>query len=381
VCTVEPFCCTQVWDELCRAVSTNFCDIPAPCFSASNPCDTVSPAPGCTDLACCAAVCEIDSFCCNFSWDEICIANAVPICPEVIGGACCLPNDVCFIRTPAICASLGGFYAGNDTACDSTACIGACCLPDESCTEVSEVECTEAGGVYQGQNVPCKDADCPFAACPGTGPCLGANVTVGCENEVCCNAVCNVDAFCCEFEWDALCSDRARGLPLCLPAFPACDESSGGCLMANGTPGCGDIDCCSIVCDVSPFCCDVAWDQYCADTAAMTTACSGTAGACCVPNGSCVWGEGVDCVSYGGVPLGAGVACSTALCTPCPWDCSPQPFGNGLVNIDDLFGVINDFGTSGPCDNSPDNGDGTFGNGTVNIDDLFGVINNFGPCP
>ncbi|MCA9296803.1 MAG: thrombospondin type 3 repeat-containing protein, partial [Phycisphaerales bacterium] len=71
--------------------------------------------------------------------------------------------------------------------------------------------------------------------------------------------------------------------------------------------------------------------------------------------------------------------------TPCPWDCAPDngdgTYGNGSVNIDDLLGVINDFGaTDSPCDNAPDNGDGTFGNGSINIDDLLGVINNFGPC-
>jgi len=74
------------------------------------------------------------------------------------------------------------------------------------------------------------------------------------------------------------------------------------------------------------------------------------------------------------------------LAEPCPWDCTPDngdgTLGNGIVNIDDLFAVINSFGNSGgSCDNAPDNGDGTFGNGTINIDDLFGVINNFGDCP
>jgi len=66
---------------------------------------------------------------------------------------------------------------------------------------------------------------------------------------------------------------------------------------------------------------------------------------------------------------------------PCPWDCAP-PGGNGVINIDDVLQVINEFGmANGACDNAPDNGDGTFGNGIVNIDDLLGVINNFGECP
>jgi len=72
--------------------------------------------------------------------------------------------------------------------------------------------------------------------------------------------------------------------------------------------------------------------------------------------------------------------------TPCPADCSPDngdgTFGNGIVNVDDLFAVINSFGaTGGPCDAAPDNGDGTFGNGVVNVDDLFAVLNAFGDCP
>jgi len=70
---------------------------------------------------------------------------------------------------------------------------------------------------------------------------------------------------------------------------------------------------------------------------------------------------------------------------PCPADCAPDngdgTFGNGVVNIDDVLGVINAFGTNdSPCDNAPDNGDGTFGSGAVNIDDVLGVINAFGPC-
>ncbi|MCA9296579.1 MAG: VCBS repeat-containing protein, partial [Phycisphaerales bacterium] len=53
--------------------------------------------------------------------------------------------------------------------------------------------------------------------------------------------------------------------------------------------------------------------------------------------------------------------------TPCPADCAPDngdgTFGNGVINIDDLLEVINNFGAAGgPCDSAPDNGDGTFGN-------------------
>jgi len=69
----------------------------------------------------------------------------------------------------------------------------------------------------------------------------------------------------------------------------------------------------------------------------------------------------------------------------CIADCSPAhgdgTFGNGVVNIDDLFAMIVAFGTAGGrCDIAPDHGDGTFGNDLINIDDIIMVINAFGPC-
>jgi hypothetical protein len=68
----------------------------------------------------------------------------------------------------------------------------------------------------------------------------------------------------------------------------------------------------------------------------------------------------------------------------CAEDCSPDngdgTYGNGQVNIDDLVGVIVDFGGSGRCDVAPVNPDNTFGNGSINIDDIIAVVNAFGPC-
>ena len=59
----------------------------------------------------------------------------------------------------------------------------------------------------------------------------------------------------------------------------------------------------------------------------------------------------------------------------CPADIVP-PGGNGLVNIDDLLAVINNWGATGggnPADVNQDN--------VVNIDDLLAVIGAWGPCP
>ncbi|MEM7229083.1 MAG: GC-type dockerin domain-anchored protein [Planctomycetota bacterium] len=66
---------------------------------------------------------------------------------------------------------------------------------------------------------------------------------------------------------------------------------------------------------------------------------------------------------------------------PCPADCVPEG-GNDQVNIDDLLGVLNSFGTTDvSCDIAPLHPDGTVGNGTINIDDLIAALNAFGACP
>lgn len=47
-----------------------------------------------------------------------------------------------------------------------------------------------------------------------------------------------------------------------------CDIDSGNCCEANGTPGCDDPLCCDAVCAADAHCCDVAWDAACVDIAA-----------------------------------------------------------------------------------------------------------------
>ena len=50
-----------------------------------------------------------------------------------------------------------------------------------------------------------------------------------------------------------------------------CDGATGSCGEVHPTPGCEDISCCSITCDINAggdsFCCDVEWDSTCVDLA------------------------------------------------------------------------------------------------------------------
>ena len=63
----------------------------------------------------------------------------------------------------------------------------------------------------------------------------------------------------------------------------------------------------------------------------------------------------------------------------CPADIAPSG-GDGLVNINDLLAVINNWGPcppgSCPADIAPPGGDNT-----VNVNDLLAVINAWGLCP
>ena len=46
------------------------------------------------------------------------------------------------------------------------------------------------------------------------------------------------------------------------------DPLAGACNEANGTPGCSDVACCEAVCAVDSFCCDTEWDAACVTIAA-----------------------------------------------------------------------------------------------------------------
>jgi hypothetical protein len=96
----------------------------------------------------------------------------------------------------------------------------ACCLPDSSCEDLTEADCIAADGLWhQGQF--CNlglGVDCPFFAClNGEGDCCEARSSTGCQSETCCNAVCDMDDWCCRVEWDQVCAEEARQIcnPTC----------------------------------------------------------------------------------------------------------------------------------------------------------------------
>ncbi len=100
--------------------------------------------------------------------------------------------------------------------------------------------------------------------CPGEGDCCQDNGTPGCDDVACCEVVCAVDASCCEVGWDQACADMAVSLCSELCAGHEACPGEGDCCSPNGTAGCDDTTCCNIVCAADPFCCDTEWDATCA---------------------------------------------------------------------------------------------------------------------
>jgi hypothetical protein len=95
----------------------------------------------------------------------------------------------------------------------------------------------------------------------GAGSCFEIHGSTGCSIESCCQTVCVEDTFCCEVTWDHICVNEA--LAMC-----ACGVPQGGdCFEAHDAPGCNDADCCEAVCEIDPFCCDIQWDSICANEA------------------------------------------------------------------------------------------------------------------
>ncbi|MCA9295113.1 MAG: hypothetical protein KC983_01325, partial [Phycisphaerales bacterium] len=205
--------------------------------------------------------------------------------------------------------SVGGVWGSGTlvVSCDPVLpSVGACCLADGSCFVDTAAVCSGSGGAYEGDDTICSPNPCPQP----TGAC------------------CMIDGSC-------------------------VTASDADCTTMSGNYQ-GDGSSCS--------------PNMCPQPAT---------GACCFADGSCSEVTGTDCLNAGGTYSGDETDCAPNNCPQpvvCPTDCAPDngdgTFGNGIVNIDDLLSVINDFGANGgPCDNTPDNGDGTFGNGIVNIDD------------
>jgi hypothetical protein len=227
-----------------------------------------------------------------------------------LAAACCLVAGPTFGQ---VCGSVGSCVEPSATpGCEDLDCCVTVCGVDPVC-------CTVAW-----------DASCALLAnelCIGlcgaaaSGPCNQPNGSPGCSNEACCETICALDAYCCDFEWDFTCAALASFN--CISGGPGTcgDPGTGPCTEPQDTGACSDAVCCEIVCDLDPTCCSQSWDLLCVSVAEQF----------------CVQGCSLECPSTARVEA---ESCGERSNDPCLGDGpgqSPEPLGCGEEVCGRLF--------------------------------------------
>lgn len=205
------------------------------CPDSDHDCVTIGP-PGCQRETCCTAVCLLDSFCCTFAWDQICVSSAYAICF----------NETC---PPAEHDCL---TSGEPGCADVTCCKLVCSIDPFCCSGGWDAGCVSLA----------------TTSCAAESTCCAPQGTPGCDDPECMATLCPADPFCCAQAWDAICAEAAQTLcaVLCGNGPLECPPSDHDCVTVGG-PGCTEVECCDAVCRVVPECCIEAWDRLCVEFA------------------------------------------------------------------------------------------------------------------
>ncbi len=357
VCTLDPYCCEFVWDVQCVSATSQFCtSISCACGGggAESACSLVHLDPGCSSIICCNSVCNSDPFCCGITWDASCVAAADVLCST--NPYCENVQDSCLV----VHADPGC----SDPACCSAVCalIPSCCQLtwDQACVDAVEDECGGCGDLFAGdcstvhKSPYCDDAVCCNAVClldpfccqsewdsncvdqaaaicnereqgcgsPASRSCYVASFMQGCLEEECCQMICDgFDPFCCVVQWDAICADQAitfaqLGIGCTMPTFAA--GGRGDCLVAHAQRGCSDVDCSVAVCSIDPNCCRIIWDEECAEFAEYV----------CISPGGCPGTE--SSFSIHASPGSLDPSCCNAVCFVMP-ECCNESWSSACV--------------------------------------------------
>jgi len=137
----------------------------------------------------------------------------------------------------------------NCDGADGEVCKDGCCAahyspPDEKPRESN----SDAGGLSN----------------PACGTCTEAQLIPGCSVQAIQDYVCDIDSYCCDFEWDPVCVDYV--LYYDLSCFLEEDEFCVlNCGRAHSGVGCDIPDIQDCVCSYDSFCCNIGWDSVCVD--------------------------------------------------------------------------------------------------------------------
>jgi hypothetical protein len=204
-------------------------------------------------------------------------------------------------------AACQAFVCGQDAFC----CFSAW---DGICAGIA-LNNANAAGVCAGQT------NCPGTAGGGSGPCCTAHTGTGCQNSACQTAICAIDAFCCNNQWDGVCAgaalNNANAGGACAGISNCPSPIFAPCCSAHSNSGCEIAACQTAVCNTDPFCCTFSWDAFCV---AEATANANAGGAC----------SGIsNCPAGSGNPVTAG-DCQDAVdvCSDINFSINPNGFGS-----------------------------------------------------
>ncbi len=275
VCQKRPECCSVGWSPLCATVAELCGADCAPPPAPKGDCCRPSPdAAGCIEPAVESCVCSTRPACCTERWDAAC---------AVLAATC---DGVCF--------SVGEF-----PCCDEHASPGCVMFPVEACVCDALPAC--CAGPWTAECV--AQAEACGAVCTLPGCCDTSTTPGGCADATVADCVCDQDPWCCSHAWDAGCVTLAHACGAgCLT--PAAGE--GPCLEANGSPGCSDDVVEACVCDFEAFCCDTDWDSGCADLAVALCQAEVCGDGQCSPGEDCL-SCAADCACAAGTSCTAGV--------------------------------------------------------------------------
>jgi subtilisin-like proprotein convertase family protein len=351
---------------------------------------------GCSDQACQDIVCDLIPLCCAGGWNVLCVGAALANCncasggcrsdddcppgTVCVGGNCFLP-PACDIECPA-----GALDEGEDCGDDNN---GGCFPPNQTLfftdAQCGDTFCGTAwadglardsdwylvshgGGILSATltsqflgtvrivdvfgdcfsdvvgDIGCSSdclsiadasADLPageYVVFVAPGDCAGTisdGIPCGSGNDYVLSISCEPPGACCLP--DNTCVD---GVSQSGCEDPPSTGDCGNCGAPTGGPGCSDPACEELVCALVPFCCDVEWNQICANIALANCICDGDIGGLdgvyqgdntvctgptCIPEGGCCQCDGTDqfctvetaedCATLGGVYLGDDAAC------------------------------------------------------------------------
>ncbi|MFT3841054.1 MAG: hypothetical protein QM723_28945 [Myxococcaceae bacterium] len=131
--------------------------------------------------SCAASICAADSYCCNTSWDSICVGEV---------------SSVCHLNT---CQASCTGCVGSNGSCQAGTTTTACGTGGNACVACGSGQTCQAG-VCKTATSTCAHSECT----------TGAKLSKTCDP--CVTQICAVDSYCCSTSWDSICKGEVKSV-------------------------------------------------------------------------------------------------------------------------------------------------------------------------